>query len=261
MKTLILILMLVLFPVFCLEASNVTLEWDANSEPDLAGYKIYYKIGSSGEPYDGTGATEGVSPIDVSNVTTFTLNGLTEGSTYYFVATAYDTGDLESGYSNEVFTQIAIPDTAPSPPVNLRIPSSELIISNVNLDNYRIIQNGLGNGELVYVDRDYTFTDVPEYIQGVAYIKTANDDKSGEGDSFLSFDVNQDVTVYVGYDIRISGTPSWLLDFTDTGDEIVTSDTTFKLFAKDFSAGTITLGGNDSGGGGSMYTVIVTSKF
>ena len=112
-------------------------------------------------------------------------------------------------------------------------------------------------GELVYVDRTYTFTGVPEYLQAAAYIKTANGDKGGVGDSFLSFDVNQDVTVYVGHDIRISGTPSWLLDFTDTGDEIVTSDTTFRLFAWDFSAGTITLGGNDSGGGYSMYTVIV----
>lgn len=96
-------------------AGSVTLEWDANTEPDLDGYKIYYKIGSSGEPYDGMGATEGSSPIDVGNVTVFTLNTLTDGSIYYFVATAYDTGNNESGYSNEVFAQIEpeIPDTTP----------------------------------------------------------------------------------------------------------------------------------------------------
>jgi type II secretory pathway predicted ATPase ExeA len=81
---------------------GVSLEWDANTEPDLAGYKVYYKIGSSGEPYDGTGATEGNSPVDIGNVTTYKLHGLAEDVTYFFVVTAYDTEGLESEYSNEV---------------------------------------------------------------------------------------------------------------------------------------------------------------
>ncbi len=85
-------------------AGSVNLEWDPNTEPDIAGYKIYYKIGSSGEPYNGTGAVEGDSPVDVGNVTTFEVSGLTEGNVYYFVATAYNTGALESDYSNEVST-------------------------------------------------------------------------------------------------------------------------------------------------------------
>ncbi|UCG66877.1 MAG: fibronectin type III domain-containing protein [Deltaproteobacteria bacterium] len=85
-------------------AVDVTLEWDANTEPDLAGYNVYYKTGSSGPPYNGTGAIQGNSPIDVGNVTQFTLTGLADGVTYFFVVTAYNTGDLESGYSNEVST-------------------------------------------------------------------------------------------------------------------------------------------------------------
>ncbi len=36
-------------------SAEVTLAWDANTESDLAGYKVYYKTGSAGEPYDGTG--------------------------------------------------------------------------------------------------------------------------------------------------------------------------------------------------------------
>jgi hypothetical protein len=83
-------------------ALDVTLAWDANTEPDLAGYMLYYKTGAAGPPYTGTGATEGDSPIDVGNVTQFTIHGLSNGITYYFVATAYDTEELESGYSNEV---------------------------------------------------------------------------------------------------------------------------------------------------------------
>jgi fibronectin type 3 domain-containing protein len=89
-------------PITTTNGSGVTLEWDANTEPDLAGYKVYYKTGSSGAPYDGTGATEGDSPIDVSDVTTYTLHGQAEGVAYFFVVTAYDTEGLESDYSNEV---------------------------------------------------------------------------------------------------------------------------------------------------------------
>ena len=91
-------------------AADVSLEWDANTEPDLAGYKIYYDT-DSGEPYEGTGASQGSSPITVpigdltdSDNPEYTLTGLTDGVTYFFVVTAYDTEDLESDYSNEVFT-------------------------------------------------------------------------------------------------------------------------------------------------------------
>ena len=57
---------------------EVILAWDASIEPDLAGYKLYYKTDTSGPPYNGTGATEGESPIDVGNLTEFTVHGLTE---------------------------------------------------------------------------------------------------------------------------------------------------------------------------------------
>jgi hypothetical protein len=72
--------------------------------------------------------------------------------------------------------------------------------------------------------------------------------------------VNQDVRVYVTHDNRISTKPSWLQSFTDTSDTIVNSDSTFGVFAKDFSAGTITLGGNEGGGNSSMYTVIIAGQ-
>ena len=81
--------------------------------------------------------------------------------------------------------------------------------------------------------------------------------KDSAGGTFLSFVVNQDVTVYVGYDIHIDGTPSLLPDFTDTGDEKAASDKDFRLFAKDFSAATISLGSNDNGRGYSTYTVVI----
>ena len=112
-------------------------------------------------------------------------------------------------------------------------------------EDYEVVNNGLVDGALAYIDRSYKFTDIPVYLEGATYIKTANDDKGSVGDDFLSFDVNQDVTVYVAHDDFITDKPSWLLDFTDTGDQLVTTDKSLSIYAKKFPAGTVTLGGNE----------------
>jgi hypothetical protein len=83
---------LVLFPFQQGHCAQVTLTWDPNSETDLAGYEIYYGTSSGNYQWN----------IDVGNVTTYTVNSLNTGVTYYFAATAYNTTGLESGYSNEV---------------------------------------------------------------------------------------------------------------------------------------------------------------
>ena len=90
-------------------SAEVTLAWDANTESDLAGYKVYYKTGSSGEPYDGMGIDQGDSGISIllNDLTTpdspsFSMTGLQDNEFYYFVVTAVDTSENESGYSVEV---------------------------------------------------------------------------------------------------------------------------------------------------------------
>ena len=89
---------------------DVTLQWDANIEPNRAGYRIYYDT-DSGPPYEGTGATGGDSPIDVKiadveagDTARYTVTGLNDDETYFFAVTAYNTSGNESGYSNEVST-------------------------------------------------------------------------------------------------------------------------------------------------------------
>jgi hypothetical protein len=97
---------LLLFPniAHCFDRSFA---WDANTEPDLAGYRIYYKNGDFVASYNGTGAIEGNSPIEIplANLNDpenpeYTLHGLSDAGTFYFVATAYDIYDNESDYSN-----------------------------------------------------------------------------------------------------------------------------------------------------------------
>lgn len=87
-------------------ARDVTLQWDANTEDQLLGYRIYYDI-DVGAPYEGTDADQGVSPIEMPladfadpNNPQVTLTGLSDASDYFFAVTAYS-ADEESGYSNE----------------------------------------------------------------------------------------------------------------------------------------------------------------
>ena len=108
----VLIILFLAFPASS-GAKSVTLAWDPNTENDLEGYKVHYNTGSGGPPYNGTGAVEGPSPVDVENVSTFTLTGLSDVESYHFVVTAYSTGGLESGYSNEVSVDASPNNAAP----------------------------------------------------------------------------------------------------------------------------------------------------
>jgi hypothetical protein len=113
----------------------------------------------------------------------------------------------------------------------------------------------LAVGEGVYVDRDYTYSGVPTAYTGLDYLRTSNDDKFVSGAGSVSFEVNQPVVMYVGYDTRNMVLPSWLQGWTDTGDELTTTDGTLHLYAASYTAGTVSLGGNEMGN--SMYVVLM----
>ena len=74
--------------------ASLTLEWNANTEPDLAGYKIYGATSSGG--YAAANATV------PAGTTSFVVSGLKPGVTYFFVITAFDTAGNESVRSAEV---------------------------------------------------------------------------------------------------------------------------------------------------------------
>jgi hypothetical protein len=78
------------------DAAQVTLAWDPNMEPDLAGYRIY--VGYMSRDYDYF--------MDAGNHTSCVVSGLEQDQMYYFAVTAYDTENLESDFSNEVMATI-----------------------------------------------------------------------------------------------------------------------------------------------------------
>ncbi len=60
---------------------SINVTWSANESYRVispGGYKLYYGSNQSGSPYDGTDASEGISPIDVDNVTSYTISELTQ---------------------------------------------------------------------------------------------------------------------------------------------------------------------------------------
>ena len=105
-------------------ASTVTLQWNANTETDLAGYRVYYRADSSAVPFAGTGATQGASPIDVAKNTTATISGLDSGHANFFAVTAYNTAGVESPYSNVVTISELTPPTA-----SITYPSNNATVS------------------------------------------------------------------------------------------------------------------------------------
>lgn len=115
------VLLLALLITVWAHAEQVTLAWNANTEPDLAGYRLHY----------GSAANSYAVHVDVHKVTTYTVTGLTAGQTYYFAATAYDTAGNESGYSNQVVHSVPATNAAPTAPSLPSGPSTAMVNSTI----------------------------------------------------------------------------------------------------------------------------------
>jgi len=74
-------------------AVDVTLDWNANTEDDLAGYRIFYREEDQSYNYS--------SPAYEGTATTCIISDLDDNTTYYFVVRAFDTSDNESADSAE----------------------------------------------------------------------------------------------------------------------------------------------------------------
>ena len=112
---------------------SVTLAWDANTETNLAGYRLYY--GGASRSY--------TNVVNVGNALSAPLN-LLEGGTYYFAVTAINIQGAESDFSAEVSHSIpAIRST-----ISITTAGSGTINPNLN-------------GQLLNVGWPYTVRAIP----------------------------------------------------------------------------------------------------
>ena len=138
----------------------VTLAWDANTEPDLAGYKIHY----------GTASRDYSHSIDVGNTTQHTLANLDDGTTYYLAATAYNEDDNQSSYSVELvhttaenthtITALAGVHGSISPSGSLTVDHGSNRTFTISADATYHIHNVLVDGVSVGAVSTYTITNV-----------------------------------------------------------------------------------------------------
>ena len=88
-----------------LSAATVTLAWTPSTDTNVVGYNVYY----------GTASGDYTNLVSTANTSTSVIPNLTEGTTYYFAATAYATDGSESPFSNEA---------------NYTVPITTVVISN-----------------------------------------------------------------------------------------------------------------------------------
>ncbi len=113
MKRLLVVLLLILFCASLALAEDTTLEWDANTESDLEGYRVYRSLIMDGQQ-TGIGSPDlvGIITCAPNNPACCTYTDVNTSDTipFYYVVTAYDAVENESGKSNEV-TSVILPPT------------------------------------------------------------------------------------------------------------------------------------------------------
>lgn len=151
-------------------AAQATLAWDApTTKTDgspltgLAGYRVY--VGKAPGTY--------TQNFNVGNLSTYTVNNLSDATNYYFAVTAYDTAGLVSTFSNELLyttpaTPVAIYTiTASAGSGGSITPSGALVLSRGMSQTYSIapaagyrIASVTVNGVSVGAVATYTFSSI-----------------------------------------------------------------------------------------------------
>ncbi len=206
--TLLLIIGCICFSAF---ADEVQLTWNANSETDIAGYRIYKGLQSGAY----------TSNVFTSNLaTSITMSGLEAGKTYYFAATAINSSSLESDFSDEVAYTVpaAVPSTftitASSSGSGTMVPSGTAVVSEGSSVTYaiapstgymvsKVVVDGVSQGAIAY----YTFSSVAadHTIQAVFTPITWTITASSSGNGIIS--PSGAVSVNQGDDATFTMTP------------------------------------------------------
>jgi fibronectin type 3 domain-containing protein len=116
-------------------AGSARVSWQANTEPDLQEYRVY--TGTVSRTYG--------TPVPAGKATSYTVNNLQEGLTYFFAVTAMDTSGNESGFSQEVSKTIAdthaptVALTSPTTGTTYETPLGTLDLRGTAADNVGVV--------------------------------------------------------------------------------------------------------------------------
>jgi hypothetical protein len=93
-------------PTFASETIEFQLAWDANTEEDLYGYKIYFREGVSGSAYQMISDVYFYELVDPDNpMVTITIE-LSDNTKYYFAVTAFDLWRNTSDFSEKICANV-----------------------------------------------------------------------------------------------------------------------------------------------------------
>jgi hypothetical protein len=174
--------------------SRIWVSWQTNSEPDTAGYRVYYRLGQAGPPWDGTAAVEGTASPVMLTGTNWLLRGLLAGTNYFVAVSAVDTTGNESPLSAPI--QVATTPAAPAPPAS--------VAARFGADGTNILMWALSEDD-GYNDRDVVRYDVLRAVlPGGSYVKV------GEASAGVGLYTETNTTVgntqYVGYAVTAVAT-------------------------------------------------------
>ncbi len=122
------------------------------------------------------------------------------------------------------------------------------------------IDTDLQMGDLVFGDREVTFTAIPDALVGSELIMTACDSKF-TATELAVITAAEDIILSVGFDARLTAIPAWAAGFAKT-EYICTSsnDVTFVLYQTQVAAGeSITLGAQGTSSGVVNYIAMATA--
>jgi len=94
------------------DAASLTLAWDHSKSSNATGYLVSY----------GTQSGKYTTTVKAGYVTSVTINGLTEGTTYYFSVQSYDSAGTLGSPSSEISGKVA----GPVPALSISCPSPVL---------------------------------------------------------------------------------------------------------------------------------------
>ena len=118
-------------------------------------------------------------------------------------------------------------------------------------------------GTHAYTDRRYRIKDLPSELEGLTFIRAANNDADHEHGSFLKINLRYPSTVFLADDMRGGQLPAWARGkWAPTKLVLSTDDASHRLFKAEFPAGEVLFGPNREGveGRKSNYLVIPMPK-